>query len=124
MDELNETMVLEAERKKHGEERKTSHEVVEKHHKHEFSKVIAVIAIVMWIVVNVFSMVMVAITLDASGLMYIVGSVDAVVAIVYTTYSIKAKAENLIKLKKIYGYDADSVVESVLRQEQYYDETD
>ena len=91
--------------------------------KKEFSKCIAVIAIVMWIVVNVFSMVMIAITMDTTGLMYVVGSVDAVVAIVYTTYSIKAKAENMIKLKKIYGCDAESVIDAILREKQY-DETD
>jgi len=45
-----------------------------------------------------------------------------VVAIVYTTYSIKAKAENMIKLKKIYGYDAESVVDAVLREREYYDD--
>lgn len=91
--------------------------------KREFSKTIAVIAIVMWVVVNVFGMVMMAITLDLTPMMYIVGSVDAVAAVVYTTYSIKAKAENMIKLKKIYGDDADGVVEAVLRkEEETYDE--
>lgn len=89
--------------------------------KKEFSKRIANIAITMWIIVNVYGMVMMAITLDLSPLMYIVGSVDAVVAIVYTTYSVKAKAENMIKLKKIYGYDAESVVDAVLRQREYDD---
>lgn len=97
-------------------------EIIVKDKKVEFSKVIAVIAIVMWVVVNIYGMVMMAITLDLSPLMYIVGSVDAVVAIVYTTYSIKAKAENMIKLKRIYGYDAESVVDAVLRKENYYDE--
>ena len=90
--------------------------------KREFSKRIAVIAIVMWITVNVYGMIMMAITLDLSPLMYIVGSVDAVVAIVYTTYSIKAKAENMIKLKKIYGFDAESVVDAVLRQRDEIDD--
>jgi len=94
-------------------------EVVSTPKKREFSKIIAVIAIIMWIAVNFFGMVMVAITLDTSGLMYIVGSVDAVVAIVYTTYSVKAKAENLIKLKKLYGYDAESVVHDILRPTDY-----
>ena len=97
-------------------------EFVVKEKKVEFSKVIAVTAIVMWILVNAFSMVMVAITMDTSSIMYIVGSVDAVAAIVYTTYSAKAKAENMIKLKKIYGYDAESVVDAVLRKDQCYEE--
>lgn len=76
----------------------------------EFSKLIAVIAIVMWLFVNFFGMAMMLITMDLTPMMYIVGSVDAVVAVVYATYAHKAKAENLIKLKKIYGDDADQVI--------------
>lgn len=83
--------------------------------KHEFSKTIAVIGIMFWITVNLYGMIMMAITLDLSSLVYVIGSADAVVAIIYTTYSIKAKAENMIKLKKIYGFDAESVVDSLLR---------
>ncbi len=118
---MTETELLEAERQQAGESQESVRAVEFAPKTMEFSKVIAVIAIVMWIIVNAFSMVMIAITLDISGLMYIVGSVDAVVAIVYTTYSIKAKAENMIKLKKVYGYDANSVVDAVLRNEQYYE---
>lgn len=115
----NETEILENERAVAGELIEPCVDVIHPK-RYEFSKVIAVIAIVMWVVVNMFSMIMIAITLDVSGLMYIVGSVDAVVAIVYTTYSIKAKAENLIKLKKIYGFEAESVVDGVLRNDQQY----
>lgn len=87
--------------------------------KHEFSKTIAIIGIVFWITVNVYGMIMMAITLDLSSLMYVIASADAVVAIVYTTYSIKAKAENMIKLKKFYGFDAESVVDAVLHPHDY-----
>ena len=87
--------------------------------KPEFSKVIAIIGLAMWIIVNVYGMILMAITLDLSSLVYVIASADAVVAIVYTTYSIKAKAENLIKLKKIYGYDAESVVNSIATQNNY-----
>jgi len=86
----------------------------------EFSKIIAVIGIIMWITVNVYGMIMMAITLDLSSLVYVIGSVDAVVAVIYATYSIKAKAENMIKLKKIYGYDAESILDSVLRKHDEY----
>lgn len=116
---MDETAILESERQKAGEDQSLVQTVEFKPKRLEFSKIIAIIAIVMWIIVNTFSMVMIAITLDISGLMYIVGSVDAVIAIVYTTYSLKAKAENMIKLKKVYGYDAESVVDAVLRSEQY-----
>lgn len=75
----------------------------------EFSKVIAVIAICMWLFVNLFGMAMVIFTLDTSPLMYVIPSVDAVVAVVCAYYFWKAKAENQIKLKKIYGADADCV---------------
>lgn len=83
----------------------------------EFSKLIAVIAIIMWLLVNVFGMVMMAITMDLSPMMYVIGSVDAVVAVVYATYAHKAKAENLIKLKKIYGDDADLVIHGMINQD-------
>lgn len=96
-------------------------EVIVNKKKIEFSKVIAVIAIVMWVLVNVYGLVMMAITLDLSPMMYIVGSVDAVVAVVYATYAHKAKAENMIKLKRIYGYDAESVVDAVMRRDSYED---
>jgi len=89
----------------------------------EFSKIIAAIGIIMWLTVNVYGMVLMAVTLDLSPLVYVIASVDAVVAIIYTNYSIKAKAENMIKLKKIYGYDAESVIDAILRpqKEDYED---
>ena len=121
MDDRSETEVLEEERKKAGE-LSGEPEILVKPKKTEFSKVIAVIAIVIWLVVIVFSMIMIAVTLDTSGLIPLFESVSAVVMVVYTTYSIKAKAENMIKLKNIYGGIADSVVNSVLRSDQYYEE--
>lgn len=121
MDDRSETEVLEEERKKAGESFGEP-EILVKPKKTEFSKVIAVIAIVIWLVVIVFSMIMIAVTLDTSGLIPLFESVSAVVMVVYTTYSIKAKAENMIKLKNIYGRIADSVVDSVLRSDQYYEE--
>lgn len=70
--------------------------------KREFSKIMAVIAVTMWLLVNLFGMVVVAITLDASPLAYILPSIDAVVGVVLGFYYWKARAENEIKLKKIY----------------------
>lgn len=72
----------------------------------EFSKIMAVIAITMWVFVNLFGMAMVIFTMDTSPLMYVIPSVDAVVAIVCSFYYSKARQENMIKLSKIYGVDA------------------
>lgn len=71
----------------------------------EFSKIMAVIAVTMWIIVNLFGMAMVIFTMDSSPLMYVIPSVDAVVAAVLCYYYSKAKAENQIKLKRLYGVD-------------------
>ena len=87
--------------------------------KPEFSKVISSIAIVFWLIVNVFGMYMMFITLDLSQLMYIVGSADAVVAVVYAVYAHKARAENMIKLRKIYGSDADCVLNNYNNYDDY-----
>lgn len=73
--------------------------------KPEFSKIMAVIAISMWVFVNLFGMAIVIFTMDASPLTYVIPSVDAVVAIVCGYYFWKARAENQIKLKRIYGVD-------------------
>ena len=77
--------------------------------KREFSKIMAVIAVGMWLLVNLFGLAIVALTFDTTPMMYIVPSVDAVVAVVLSFYFWKARAENQIKLKKIYGADANSV---------------
>ena len=76
----------------------------------EFSKIMAVIAVLMWISVNIFGCVMIVITLDTSPLVYIIASIDAVVAVVLGCYFTKAKLENAIKLKKEYGEDAAFVI--------------
>ena len=68
--------------------------------KREFSKVISSISIGMWLLVNFYAMVLMAITLDLSPLVYVIGSVDAVVAVVLASYFNKAKLENQIKLQK------------------------
>lgn len=68
----------------------------------------AVIAITMWVFVNLFGMAVVIFTLDTSPLMYVVPSVDAVVAAVLCYYFAKAKAENQIKLKRLYGVDVNT----------------
>lgn len=73
--------------------------------KKEFSKVMAVIAVVMWVIVNIFGMAMVVFTMDTSPLAYVIPSVDAVVGAVLAFYMWKARAENQIKLKKLYNVE-------------------
>ena len=80
--------------------------------KFEFSKIVAVLAILMWVSVNVFGCAMIVITLDTSPLVYIIASIDAVVAVVLGCYYHKAKMENVIKLKRQYGDDADFVIKN------------
>lgn len=70
--------------------------------KWEFSKIMALIAIGMWLFVNLFGLGMIVITLDTSPLVYIIASIDAVVAVVLSFYFWKARAENKIKLEQNY----------------------
>ena len=88
----------------------------EKKRKFEFSKLITIIGIVFWLLVNLYGMVMMVITLDLSPLVYVTGSADAVVAIIYTTYAKKARAENVIKLKKANGV---KITEDDFRSEDF-----
>ena len=76
----------------------------------EFSKIIVVMTIIMWLTVNIFGMVMMAITRNLSPMVYIIASVDAVMAVIVTFYSRKACAENVIKLKSIYGIDVTEIM--------------
>lgn len=76
----------------------------------EFSKIIVVLTIIMWLTVNIFGMVMMAITRNLSPMVYIIASVDAVMAVIVTFYSRKACAENVIKLKSLYGIDVTEIM--------------
>ena len=72
-------------------------------HRFEFSKIMALIAVSMWLFVNFFGMGMMIYTLDLSPMAYVIPSVDAVCGCVLAFYLWKAKYENQIKLKRIYG---------------------
>ena len=69
----------------------------------EFSKFMALIAVGMWLAANIFGMAMMVYTLDLSPMAYVIPSVDAVCGCVLAFYLWKAKYENQIKLKRIYG---------------------
>ena len=81
-----------------------------KEKKLEFSKLIAILAILMWLIVNFFGMVMMAITRNLSPMVYVIASIDAVMACVCGFYYAKAKSENIIKLKSLYGIDVTEIM--------------
>lgn len=101
--------------------------------KREYSKLISAIAIALWVLVNLYSMIVMIVAMDLSPIMYVVGSVDAVVAVVYTVYAHKAKGENkiklmivlietLIKLKVAYGEDAAFVIQNIVGKQEMHDD--
>lgn len=71
--------------------------------KKEFSKVITGITLAIWIVVTIYSLVMMVVVMDLAPLAWVFGSVDAAAAIVVRFYFKKAERENEIKLRQIYG---------------------
>lgn len=87
-----------------------------------FSKIIACVGITFWIFINLFGMVMIVVTMDVSPLVYLIGSADAVVAVIYATYAHKARIENVIKLRRIYGADADFVLKNKYGEEKPVDD--
>lgn len=71
----------------------------------EFSKIILVTMITLDIAVIIFSCVMMWRTCDLTPLAYLIPSIGAEVSTGTAFYSWKAKAENKIKLAKLYGID-------------------
>lgn len=71
----------------------------------EFSKLIMIFAMVINAVVIVFTMTMVAVTLDLAPLAYLIPAVAAELAAGSAFYYAKAKVENRIKLMKQYGVE-------------------
>lgn len=77
--------------------------------KMEFSKKILLVAGAVNIAVIIFACVMMWRTFDTSPLAYLIPAVAAEVATGTGYYYWKAKAENQIKLKSIYGNQTDEV---------------
>lgn len=71
--------------------------------KREFSKIIASIGMVMWVLVTVYALTIMVIFRDPSPMAYVIGSVDAVVGLIFPFYFRKAGRENEIKLRQEYG---------------------
>lgn len=79
--------------------------------KMEFSKIMIVVAGITNIAVIVFACVMMWRTFDTTPLTYLIPSVAAEVATGSSFYYAKASRENQIKLKQIYGNQADEVAD-------------
>ena len=58
---------------------------------------------IMWVVVTVYALVIMALFRDLNPLAYVIGSVDAVVGLIFPFYFRKAGRENEIKLRQEYG---------------------
>lgn len=74
--------------------------------KTEFSKVILIVVSVFTVIVTAFTMYAVIITGDTSALQVLIPSAFAELATATGFYYSKAKAENRIKLRKLYGDEA------------------
>ena len=74
-----------------------------KEKKWEFSKILWTVAMVHATVLSVFTMVAVILTCDLRPLEFLIPSVFAELAAATGFYYAKAKAENMIKLRKKYG---------------------
>ena len=80
-----------------------------KKNKTEFSKKILFVAGLTNLAVIIFAFIMMWRTLDLSPLAYLIPAVAAEVTAGTSFYYTKAKAENMIKLRQIYGKLADCV---------------
>lgn len=91
-------------------EQKKNELVPIKEKKFEYSKIIVGIISASWIVVFVYALVFGIITVDSMVVSDAIDSSEKLAMVIILAYLWKARAENLIKLKKIYGKDADTVI--------------
>lgn len=83
--------------------------MMRKRHKLEFSKILWAIAFVSTTMLDIFCGIMVWRTLDMSVFAYWIPAKYTELATATGFYFAKAKAENEIKLKKVYGIGAEQV---------------
>ena len=86
--------------------------------KFEWAKVITAVVLSLLVIVVLFCLTMCAITLDSVFLSYTVELLKPATITVIGFYFWKSRGENLIKLKKIYGKDADSVIAAMTNQKE------
>ena len=81
-------------------------------HTTEFSKVILFVIAAVLLLVIVFSMVMIAVTRDLSPIDWILGGLFSLADVAVAFYYWKARKENEIKLRVIYGKEMADGTES------------
>lgn len=83
-----------------------------KRKKIEFSKLILLVTGIFAVIITVFTMVIVCRTGDTSALAYLIPAIFTEVATATGFYYSKAKAENRIKLTKLYGKETVEKIEN------------
>ena len=87
-----------------------------KEKKFEYSKIIVGIISASWLVVFLYALIYGYVTVDSMIVSEALDSSEKLTIVIVLAYLWKAKAENLVKLKKIYGRDADSVIKLLLKE--------
>ena len=77
----------------------------------EFSKILAILIISFFLIVIIYSMALMWKTCDTSPLAYLIPSVSGLTATTVGFYYYKAKAENLLKIKKKYDMSKEELSE-------------
>ena len=91
------------------DEQKKNEPVPIKEKKFEYSKIIVGIISASWVVVFVYALVFGIVTVDSVIVSDAIDSSEKLAMVIILAYLWKARAENMIKLRRIYGRDADSV---------------
>ena len=88
----------------------------QKEKKFEFSKIMASVTISLLVVVVLYSLVLCSLTLDSTFLDNAIELLKPAALATIGFYYWKARGENVIKLKKIYGKDADAAIAAMNNQ--------
>ena len=91
--------------------------------KHEYSKIIVGIISASWVVVFIYALIYGIVTVDSMIVSDAIDSSEKLAMVIILAYLWKARAENLIKLKKIYGKDADTVIKLMMKDKSPDEDT-
>ena len=94
-----------------------------KEKKYEYSKIIVGIISASWVVVFLYALVFGVVTVDSVVVSDAIDSSEKLAMVIILAYLWKARAENLIKLKKIYGKDADTVIKLMMKDKSPDEDT-
>lgn len=86
--------------------------------KFEYSKIIVGIIAASWLVAFIDALIYSCVTVDSTIVSEAIQSAEKLTMVVVLAYLWKAKCENLIKLKKMYGKDADIVLSAMNKEKQ------